>query len=200
MFVRSLLVLGGVFAAAAAAGAADFPTPSLPTLAANPPDASPWTGLYAGTQVFAIGGSHIKGVVGGGGYIGYDHEFDNRVVVGIEASSGLARGSVGYGGFNGFNYAGTAVKVGYDMGRVLPYAFVGVDLAKPTFRGRGGFTGASDGINGLFSGTGRLSSFTSVGAGVDYKLTDRITLGVAVGTVQSRGVASPYGPLGPPFP
>lgn len=198
LIVRSLLIVSAVCAPGPAARAADLSAPSLPMLAADPPGASPWTGLYAGTQVFAIGGSHIKGLVGGGAYVGYDHEFANRVVFGIEASSGAARGPVGYGGFNGFNYAGTAVKVGYDMGRVMPYAFAGLDLAKPTFRGNGGFTGGGDGLNGLFSGSSRkLSSFTTVGAGVDYKLTDRITLGVAVGSVQSRGG---YAPLGPTFP
>lgn len=197
MIFRSLFVLAALSASGASARAADLSAPSLPTLAAAPPGASPWAGLYAGTQVFAIGGSHIKGVVGGGGYIGYDHEFDNRVVVGIVASSGVARGPVGYGGFNGFDYAGTAVKIGYDMGRVMPYAFAGVDLAKPTFRGNGGFRGAADGFNGLLSGSSRgLGSFTTVGAGVDYKLTDGITVGVEVGRVQGRGTGS----LGPPFP
>lgn len=198
MIDRSLMVLGAL-CACVAAQAADLSTPSLPMLAADPPGSSPWTGLYAGTEAFAIGGSHVKGVVGGGGFIGYDHEFANGIVLGIQGSSGLARGSVGPGGFNGFDYAGSTVKVGYDMGRVMPYAFAGVDLAKPTFRGRG-VAGAGDGLNGLFSGPGKLSAFTTVGAGVDYKLTDRITVGVAVGTVQSRGATSPLGPLGPPFP
>ena len=47
----------------------------LPTLALNSQQAlSPWTGLYAGTEVFAISRKGSKGLVGGGAFIGYNRE------------------------------------------------------------------------------------------------------------------------------
>ena len=48
----------------------------------------PWSGLYVGTGISAWGGKGVKGGVGGEGYLGYDHVFDNGVVVGVRASSG----------------------------------------------------------------------------------------------------------------
>lgn len=61
----------------------------LPSLALNPPpspsSSSIWSGLYIGSGIFAISGNGSKGHVGGDGEIGYDREFQNGLVVGVEA-------------------------------------------------------------------------------------------------------------------
>src|SRR5271166_255033 len=77
---------------AGAASAADLPNApqNYPALATSPakPEWNPWSGLYVGTGISAWGGNGVKGGVGGEGYLGYGHTFDNGVVVGVRASSG----------------------------------------------------------------------------------------------------------------
>ena len=67
---------------------------SLPLFAQNlqpkPQDPSIWSGLYVGSEVFAISGKGVKGGFGGGGFIGYDHVFANDVVVGVRADVGYS--------------------------------------------------------------------------------------------------------------
>ncbi len=125
---------------AGAASAADLPNApqNYPALATSPaePEWNPWSGLYVGTGISAWGGKGIKGGVGGEGYLGYDHAFDNGVVVGVRASSGyepfLWSTPRGFTQFTGTAFAGGEAIVGYQMGQVTPYVIAGVDLARPT--------------------------------------------------------------------
>ena len=140
--LSSSLVLG-CLAALASGGralAADLPNgPSnYPALApaTDAPASDPWSGLYAGTGISAWGGKGVKGGVGGEGYLGYDHTFDNGVVVGVRASSGyepfLLATPGGFTRFTGTAFAGGEATVGYRMGPFTPYLIAGVDLARPT--------------------------------------------------------------------
>ena len=92
--IGKLLLAAGMVAVMVPARAAEAPQPTLPSLASNPPP-SPWSGLVRGTEVFGeVARKGAKGMVGGGAYVGYDREFDNNLMVGIQASTGLVHGLV----------------------------------------------------------------------------------------------------------
>lgn len=181
-----------------AACAADAVT-SLPLLALEPPatpvsaspiSASPWSGFYVGSEVFAISGSGkggMKGGVGGAADFGYNHEFSNNIVIGVEGSLGYMPSLFRYSRYSGFDVGTTNIKIGYDMGRVMPYVTIGVLLAKPHSSLGAGFTGASDAVNGLFSGPADLKAAGTIGAGVDYAITDKLTVGVSVSATKTPG-------------
>ena len=170
---------------ASAASAADLPNaPSTyPALAASPgePASDPWSGLYVGTGISAWGGKGVKGGVGGEGYLGYDHAFDNGVVIGVRASSGyepfLWSTPRGFTQFTGTAFAGGEAIVGYQMGQVTSYMIADVDLARPTRFGYGAYS-PLDAVNTVFSGPGAVQAVGTVGVGVNYRITDNFSLGV----------------------
>jgi len=169
---------------AGAASAADLPNApqNYPALATSPakPEWNPWSGLYVGTGISVWGGKGTKGGVGGEGYIGYDHAFDNGVIVGVRASSGyepfLWSTPRGFQ-FTGTAFAGGQAVVGYQMGQVTPYVIAGVDLARPT---RFGSTSPLDAINNVFSGPGAVEAVGTVGLGVTYRVTNNFSVGAEV--------------------
>jgi opacity protein-like surface antigen len=181
---------------ATAAQADDTPPPAkLPTFAMNPeapwtaagtPSTSPWAGFYVGSEVFAGSGKGLKGVVGGSAYAGYNREFDNNLVIGIEGSTGFAGASFKHGPFLGYDYAATNVKLGYDMGRLMPFVTAGFAFAKPTTSS--GYGGATDSINSLFSSnSGNIRGAGMVGAGFEYAITNNLSVGLAVSASVNRG-------------
>ncbi len=177
--------------------------PSLPLLALAPPASptapSPWSGFYVGSEVFAISGSGrgMKGGVGGAADFGYNHEFSNNVVVGVGASVGYAPSVFRYSPYSGFDVATTNLKIGYDMGRLMPYVTTGVILEKPHTSLTAGYTGGADAVNGLFSGSSNLRAAPTVGIGADYALTNKLTVGVGVSVSRSPGGFGPSAGFGP---
>lgn len=164
---------------------------TLPVLALDPsPQPSIWTGLYVGSEIEAVSRKGSKGLFGGGVYAGYDREFANSVVLGIQGSTGFAPGWSSRSTFKGFDYAATDVKIGYDMGRVLPFVTAGVALAKPHFGPGVGYLG-TESFNTLINGSTDLHALTRVGAGVDVAVTNNLTVGVAVSMVNGRGALAP---------
>jgi outer membrane immunogenic protein len=189
-YTPRLLALAAL-AASAPARAEDV----LPTFARDPAAAtdaaSPWAGLYAGTEIFAsTGGRGSRGHVGGGGFIGYNKEFDSKLVLGVEAGAGFSPAPFQRGSWGGYDYAKTSVKVGYDMGRWMPFVAAGAGVAKSNAYS-GAFSSTGESVNDLFGPGGKARTFTSLGAGVDYKLTDKVTVGVSVSATQGRGLAPP---------
>ena len=168
---------------AASASAADLPNApsSYPALAPGPgePQWNPWSGLYVGTGISAWGGKGVKGGVGGEGYLGYDHAFDNGVVVGVRASSGyepfLWSTPRGFTQFTGTAFAGGEAIVGYQMGQLTPYVIAGVDLARPT---RFGSFSPLDAVNTVFSGPGAVQAVGTLGVGVNYRITNNFSMGL----------------------
>ena len=169
----------------ASAIAADLPNAlsSYPALITNPSDPTwnPWSGLSVGTGISAWGGKGVKGGVGGEGYLGYDHAFDNGVVVGIRASSGyepfLWATPNGFTQFAGTAFAGGSAVVGYQIGQVTPYVIAGVDLARPTRFADGAFS-PLDAVNTVFSGPGAVQAVGTLGIGVNYRVTNNFSFGV----------------------
>ncbi len=193
MAAKSVLVPLALCALALPALAQDSSLPLLaqgPALQAQP---NPWAGLEIGSEVFVLSGKGVRGGhVGGDGFFRYDHAFANNVVVSVQGSAGYAP-SVFAGPANGFDFAVTNVKVGYDMGNIRPYVTAGAGLAKAS----GGFTGsvpnAADSVNNLFI-DGNPKAIGTLGAGVDYAVTDRLTVSVSVSATQGRGFAGPLPP------
>jgi opacity protein-like surface antigen len=169
---------------AAPAMAADLP--NLPSLAADPQTQEPnWKGFYVGGGIEAAFSKGSKGAVGGDVYAGYDHAFDNNVVLGVRFSTGYSPG-FGLGrSFQGFDFAETSVKVGYEMGRLTPYVMTGVALARPTYGGNG-FGNMGDSLNGVFGGPGALQAAGTAGVGFDYAVTNNLHVGLEA-TVTNGG-------------
>jgi len=203
--MRALLVSSSAVAALAAtlaaapAAAADLPNApaNYPALGPSPSDAAPnsnpWPGLYVGAGVSAWGGKGVKGGAGGEGYIGYDHMFDNGVVIGV-------RGSAGYGPFlwsapNGFTqftgtaFAGGEAILGYQLGQFRPYVIAGVDFARPT---RFGSLSPVDAVNDVFSGPGAVEAVGTVGLGAIYQVTPNFSVGIEARVHNANGGWAPY--------
>jgi outer membrane immunogenic protein len=182
-------VLAGLAALCASAKADEASAPTLPSLALNPEASSPWTGLYVGSEVTATFAKGSKPGFGGAAYAGYNHEFSNNLVLGVQGATGYAPSLFGHG--RGFDFAETSVKAGYDMGRFMPYVTASVVLAKPNTFGVPAYTGAADSMNSLFSSGGDLRAFGTVGAGFDYAINNNLSVGMEVRAGTGNGVIAP---------
>jgi opacity protein-like surface antigen len=193
----SAALSGGALHELSPAAAADLPNSpaSYPALAPSATDVTPniWSGLYVGAGVSAWGGKGVKGGVGGEGYIGYDHAFDNGVILGVRASSGYEPGlwstPRGFTQFTGTAFAGGEAVVGYRMGQVTPYLIAGVALARPT---NFGTISPLDAVNTVFSGPGAVEAVGTVGMGVTYQITPNFSVGVEARVHTNNGGASPW--------
>lgn len=192
---RLVVALVALSALASPALADDRALAPLPTFARNPPaeppSAPPWSGLVVGSEIFGVSGKGVKSGFGGDGFLGYDRALDDNLFVGVRASAGYSPAWRGFGPSNGFDFAMASVKIGYDAGRWKPYVVGELGLAKFNSVGIAGLPNAGDSINNLFIGSSRAKPLAAVGAGVDYAVTDRLTVGVSVSTVQSRGFLVP---------
>jgi len=182
--------------AAAPAFAADLPSQassSLPSLAADPANQTPnWSGFYVGAGVSATAFKGAKAQFGGDVYAGYDHRFDNNVVLGVRVSTGYSPWAFPSGPYRGFSFGETDVKLGYAMGRLTPYVVAGAALARPSYGAD--FGDLSQSVNGLFSGPGAVQAVGTAGVGFDYALTNNVTVGLEA-RVSNGGAFAPLGSL-----
>ncbi len=175
---------------AALAGPYDFTaalpdgTSFAPLPAASAKQADPWKGLTLGTEAFAVSGlgKGMKGGFGADGFLGYDHAFDNHVVLGLRASAGYLPGII-QGGPAGYNFGMVDARFGYEMGRLTPWVAVGGGVAKAT-RFASNTPDVSTSLNDLFSDTHKGATFTRASAGFDYAVNNNLTLGMSVGVMQ----------------
>jgi opacity protein-like surface antigen len=190
-----LLAFSASCLAAAPTFSADLPSqasPSLPSLAADPATQAPnWSGFYVGAGVDAVAFKGAKAQFGGEAYAGYDHRFDNNVVLGVRVSTGYRPWAFASGPYRGFSFGETDVKLGYAMGRLTPYVVTGVALARPSYGAA--FGDLSQSVNGLFSGPGAVQAAGTAGVGFDYALTNNVTVGLEA-RVSNGG---PYGAFSP---
>ncbi|HUZ67195.1 MAG TPA: outer membrane beta-barrel protein [Beijerinckiaceae bacterium] len=188
---RPILVFVALCGFAWRAQASDWATPTLPTFAQSPAsqDGSkdPWRGLYAGSELSFSSGRN--GGLGGGAYAGYNREFANHWVIGIQGGVGYAPSLFPYSSAIGYNYGTVNVKAGYDMGRFLPFVTAGMALAKPSVPFVN-YTGPMNAANDLFNSSGKLQTLTSVGAGFDYAINNNVSVEMSVSASQG-GVAWP---------
>ena len=161
---------------------------TIPPIEIDPhPTPSIWNGLYVGSGVGLSLAKGQKGQVGGAVFAGYDKTFDNHLVLGVKFETGYAPFLTPLGRFQGFDYAMGSVKAGYDFGRVTPYVYAGGGLARATAY-PSGFPDASASMNGVF-GQGPGRGIAAFGAGVDYHVTNNVTLSVSAGMVNGPGGA-----------
>lgn len=177
----ALAAFGAVALSSVAASAADLP--SVQPYAAAAPVAFNWTGFYLGAQVgYGWGESEVDGFAGSydvdgfnvGIYGGYNHQFVNNVVVGLEADINYndADGSAVLVGFGTqateFNFDGAVrARLGYAFDRVLVYVAGGVAFADiDTTTTVGGLT---------FSGDDTTFGWT-IGGGVEAAVTQNIAV------------------------
>lgn len=190
LIIRAALTLLTCSCISTAALAQATSSTGLPSLALSPqPQPSIWNGFFVGSEVFAISRKGAKGLVGGGVTAGYNTSLPNNFILGISTSAGYAPAFYPGSRVRGFDYARANLKLGYDMGRLMPYVTTGVVLAKPNFGN--GYMSATDSTNNLFNGTSNLRSSASVGAGFDYAITKNLTVGVGVSVGNSRGFGMP---------
>lgn len=148
-----------------------------------------WTGGYVGLQAgYAWGSSHFDFGPGdyanpdpdgflGGIYAGYNHQFDNNVVLGIDADIAYAHLEGSEFAFNPAGEQSTAISVagdvqwtaalraraGYAMDRFMPYVAGGLAFAHYEVT-----------INGQnISDSATLTGWT-IGAGAEYAFTDNL--------------------------
>jgi opacity protein-like surface antigen len=175
--------------------AADLPnqaSSSLPSLAANPQTQAPnWSGFYVGAGMDVVSFKGAKTQAGGDVFAGYDHHFDNNVVLGVRFSTGYSPWAFPSGPYRGLSFGETDVKIGYAMGRLTPYVVTGVALARPSYGAA--FGDLSQSVNGLFSGPGAVQAAGTAGVGFDYALTNNVTVGLEA-RVSNGG---PYGAFSP---
>jgi outer membrane immunogenic protein len=155
---------------------------TIPPLKVDPnPAPSMWNGFYVGTGVTFAAIKGQKGGFGGDVYAGYDHEFQNNLVLGVQFDTGYAPFASTLPRFNGFNYAMGSVKVGYDFGRITPFVYAGGGLARATAFSSG-LPDAASSLNGAF-GQGPGFGVAEFGAGFDYHVTNNVTVSVSAGVM-----------------
>lgn len=176
-------------------GAADLPRrkaePKMPIMAVAKPFS--WTGIYLGAKAgyatgktrfrYTIGGQadhDINGFVGGL-YAGYNHQFQNNIVLGAEADANFSniQGSTACPNPTWSCksklqwYSTVRARAGYAFDRILPYVTGGVaygDIRTQTKNAGGTHFGSSKGRVGY-----------TVGAGVEYAITDQISARIEYG-------------------
>ncbi len=159
---------------------------TIPSTPIDPhPTPSIWNGLYVGGGATLAVARGQKGHMGGDAFAGYDHKFDNNLVLGVKFDTGYQPFLTSAGKFRGFDFAMGEVKLGYDFGPVTPYVYAGGGVARAT-NFASSFPDAAATMNGAF-GHGPGFGVTTFGAGVDYHITNNITIGVAVGAVKGPG-------------
>ena len=191
-----LLALFACGLVATPAFAADLPNStasSLPSLAADPLTQAPsWSGFYVGAGIDVVSFKGAKAQAGGDVFGGYDHRFDNNVILGVRFSTGYSPWAFPSGPYRGFSFGETDVKLGYAMGRLTPYVIAGAALARPSYGAD--FSDLGQSVNGLFSGPGAVQAVGTAGVGFDYAVTNNVTVGLEA-RVSNGGPLSPLAPM-----
>jgi len=184
--LRPLCCLAAVLTFTGPVLAADLP--SLPTFAQDPNAAAPdyWKGFYVGAGVSGFAGKGVKGAWGAVSFAGYDRVFSNGITLGVQVDAGYNPWLTPRGG-KGFDFAQTEVKLGYQMGKLTPFVTSGVALSKET-RFSPGLNSAAA-VNSLFADPGALRASGVMGVGVDYQVTDKLSIGVSAYVNNSGGLA-----------
>jgi outer membrane immunogenic protein len=186
----SVAALAVLMTTTSLAGAADlsrrYQPPPAPILAM---DESNWTGFYVGIQgsgwnrfaveqksTLSFGGVPIATATTSasanrqalifGAFAGYNYEFANKVVVGLEAqiNHSMLSDWNNFGVRSGSIQGTGLVRVGYDFGRILPYIAGGVSVQNYDVH-----------LTPVWSVT---SVAPTAGAGLDFKVTDHLMVGV----------------------
>ncbi|MDI4658654.1 outer membrane protein [Xanthobacter autotrophicus] len=170
------------------AAAADLGRPVPPSIPAGvPAPVFSWTGFYIGANAgygWGSGQDALGGALGGagidpkgwfgGGQVGYNYQFGNNVVAGIEAdlqggdisagAAGPLGGQLGVLGLSSTldSFGTVRGRLGYAFGPILPYV-------------TGGFAWGNNSIDYLGASQSQTHTGWTAGAGIEYALTDHWT-------------------------
>ena len=114
---------------------------------------------------------------------GYDYRIGGKYLFGMEQKTGFAAGGDLLGLASGFSFSRTNMKFGYDMGAFRPYVSASFSEARGPAFGANVFAAPPDAAT-PFAFT---SSATTVGAGFDYAITDKLSFGMSVSATQVSG-------------
>jgi outer membrane immunogenic protein len=215
--------------ASPAALAADLP--SLKAAPVAPPPVFSWTGFYLGFN-HGFGGGVVDANVNlanpflltttrtvnrangffAGGEAGYQIQFQNNVVLGVEtdmqwsdvkashqATNYASTGLAGYSYSNINNsldwFGTTRLRVGYSFGRLLPYVTGGVAYGGTSATGQQVVGGAVIGGSSSQTNVG-----WAAGAGLDYALSDNLSARAEYIYVQLANASGPALGFAPAFP
>ncbi|MBL8587369.1 MAG: hypothetical protein JNK46_02470 [Methylobacteriaceae bacterium] len=182
---RAGAIFAAVLACAGPAAAGELPTLARGPVPETAAPASIWQGLSVGVEGIVVGGRGMKTGFGGATTVAWSRRFENDLILGLKASAGHlpAFAWTAWPGRRlvGVNFVTTEASLAYDFGRVRPWAAVGAGFVKPTaFGGARGL----DAVNSFFDEPGRTRGVVTYGAGVDFAVSNRLTIGVGV-----RGMA-----------
>ena len=146
----------------------------LPTFAAGASPGAPALAPFAAFGATPPGSSGFNP--------GYDFRVGGDFLVGVDTRTGFAASDPVFGFGAGLDASRTSVKLGYDLGRFKPFVTSSFAEIRPAFGG-GSFNavGAPPGVSSPFAPTARART---VGAGFDYSLTDKLSVGVSVSAGQ----------------
>ena len=193
--VTSILLALGL---TGAAQAADLSGPA--PVEAPPAPAFRWTGFYVGGHAgyawsdFSAEPTDAYGVEQpngffGGGQAGFNYQFDNRLVLGIEADASFGDQNTGYTArfsdddvemrfghqFEIQSFGTVRGRAGYAFDRLLPYVTGGLGWARAELDFSNVVTmGGAPVISNSASDKQTFTGWT-VGAGLEYAITDNIT-------------------------
>jgi len=175
-----LVLASGLFVSALPAFAADavLEEPTPPAASAPVIDTSQWGGFYVGVQGgYSWFDANVSGLGGVddedlkfGGYTGYNFEFDNNIVTGVELNGNIINSEASVIGTTVEQDwdASIRARLGYAFENSLIYSFAGVAI-----------TGV-EATTPLGSDSGTLTGY-NVGAGFEQEIVDGITARIEYG-------------------
>ncbi len=191
MLFRNGLIMIALCSGVTAVHAWDAPASRLPLFAST--DSAPeltssfWLGARMISGPFAFSQTMLNMQGGSGNFAGYNHVFANKTFMSVTSGAGFTSS------VNGHDFTSARVKFGYDMGRFRPYVTADALVTHPKpFAAQFGLP--NEYYNGPLGPPGlnaRNNSFVSAGAGFDYALTNKISIGVGVSVSNGNGVWAP---------
>ena len=176
-----LIVAALAVGVAAPAAAADLP--AMPSMTVDPSVPAPdyWKGLYVGTGIGAVVAKGQKGQFGGDVFAGYDHAFDNGLVLGVQFDTGYDPWvCAATAAIKGFDFAETERQARLRDGPLHALSSWRASRSPRARISASALPDASTSINGVCSaGPARSGLSASPGVGVDYAVTNNLHVGVA---------------------
>ena len=112
---------------------------------------------------------------------GYSLRVGRDFLVGVDQSANLAIANP-FASAAGFGYSASNAKFGYDLGRFKPFVAASFSELRAPAVGANPFAAGGAGFSNALSGAAKT---TTVGAGFDYAITDKLSFGMSVSASQT---------------
>ena len=156
----------------------------LPTFAAGPALSA---GLSESPMAGAVSASPfaVTPLAANGFNPGYNFRIGRDFLVGVETRPGFTVSNP-FATAAGFTSSGSSMKFGYDMGRFKPFVSASFSEIRPPAFGADPFSGPGA-LARVASPFSTPATVSTVGAGFDYAVTDKLSLRVSVSATQASG-------------